>query len=361
MKKRGQYDGYTKRSIESVSSRSVRSSSRSTTPYRIKTQPKKDVAAIDVVPLIKAPTSNNATPSIPVISTKPLSQKPITTARELNTAPTPRKAAVYKKSIHRRAMKHIPTLPAPSRRGLLGIYDKIRKIFIKQKKLTYALACLMLIAAAGWYGYGFYDTKNQRKKEAQYIQSVTVAVNPDAASAYIEIQPTLGNIDLYTVAPTAPRVLTIPKLGILTSIKKVGTSGVNQIANTQNIFEAGWYEASATPGSPGAVTLIANVSGPTKTSPFTNLNKLAKGDTFTVERGDNETIRYVVVATESIAYGRPIMDKVTKSHDPSKEGLNIITGVGLFNRRNKDYVNRLIVYAVRENEPQATQVPTTSR
>ena len=56
-----------------------------------------------------------------------------------------------------------------------------------------------------------------------------------------------------------------------------------------------------------------------------------------------------MAATEGIAYGRPILEKMTTSKDPAKEGLNIITASGAFNRANESYLNRLIIYAVREN------------
>jgi hypothetical protein len=112
-----------------------------------------------------------------------------------------------------------------------------------------------------------------------------------------ELYLLLGNFRRYFMA--AP--LEIPnKAGVQSRILPVGVDATNELKTPQNIFDVGWYEGSAKPGSYySALLLNGHVSGPTKPGFFAKLQKLAVGDIVTVECGDGQQFNYRVISKET--------------------------------------------------------------
>ena len=160
-----------------------------------------------------------------------------------------------------------------------------------------------------------------------------------------EVKPSA--IDSYKVAADAPRVLTIDKVGVRARILPMGINTDGAIQAPVNIYDSGWYTGSAKPGTPGAAFIDAHASGATREGLFAYLDKLAVGDTLSVEKGDGEKLTYRVVKTEVEALDAIDMSKVLKPADGVTEGLNLMTCTGVWVKDKNTYDKRVIVYTER--------------
>lgn len=157
-----------------------------------------------------------------------------------------------------------------------------------------------------------------------------------------------SDIEQYNVPADAPRLLTIPVIGVKARILPMGldTQGVLQSPN--NISDVGWYTGSAKPGTNGAMLVDGHVSGPTKPGVFKQLASLKRGDVIYVERGDGKKSTYSVKMTENTPVGSIDMRKAMQPIIANQEGLNLITCSGRFDAKTQTYDHRTIVYAVRD-------------
>lgn len=159
-----------------------------------------------------------------------------------------------------------------------------------------------------------------------------------------ELEVTPEKKDDYRVEATAPRMLSIDTLNIQARILPMGLNSNGAIQAPLNIYDAGWYTASARPGTAGAGFIDAHASGPTRQGLFAYLDTLKKGDTVTVEKGDGETISYRVVHVETVALADVDMKKALAPYEGVTNGLNLMTCAGAWLKDQKTYDQRAIVY-----------------
>ena len=113
----------------------------------------------------------------------------------------------------------------------------------------------------------------------------------------------------------------------------------------RNIHDAGWYNQSAKPGTPGgAVLLDGHVSGPTQKGVFYKIETLNKGDIVTIERGDGKKIDYKVVKVEIKKATNLDMTEMILPITKGTHGLNLISCTGKFNASNKTFEDRALVF-----------------
>jgi len=185
--------------------------------------------------------------------------------------------------------------------------------------------------------------KTNRQVRAQ-VQSITKASERDAV---VETPPDPSAFGGYSVAPTQPRFIRIPKLSVKARVQRVGVDAKNKVRAPSNIYDTGWYENSAKPGDAGGATLIdGHVHGPTKPGVFYNLKELTKGDRIQMERGDGKLFSYTVVRTQTYAADKVDMAAALVPVIAGKVGLNLITCSGDLDTRTNYYEDRLIVFAV---------------
>jgi len=157
-------------------------------------------------------------------------------------------------------------------------------------------------------------------------------------------ETTKNSLDGYTVAADAPRALYIEALNIAARIMPMGVTANNSIQAPKNIYDAGWYTASAKPGHVGALFIDGHASGATRMGLFAYLDTLKRGDTLVIEKGSGEKLTYVVRATETIPEGSVDMNKVLAPYTPGTSGVNLMTCTGEWVADRKTYTDRVIVY-----------------
>jgi LPXTG-site transpeptidase (sortase) family protein len=161
--------------------------------------------------------------------------------------------------------------------------------------------------------------------------------------------PSEDDINDYQVAADMPRFITIDSLGVKARVKSLGAKANGQITSPSNVHDAGWYNGSAKPGTPGAALLDGHVSSWTTNGVFYNLKKLTSGDAVSIERGDGSKLTYRVIKTEIANTEALNMANVLKPAPGVKEGLNLITCTGKVKPGTSEFEQRLVVYTERVN------------
>lgn len=163
---------------------------------------------------------------------------------------------------------------------------------------------------------------------------------PAVASA----KPKAQEVATYTVALDVPKFIAIPKINLdKARVRGLGIGKKNQVAVPDNIYDAGWYNASAKPGQAGAMFIYGHISNWDAHGLFYDLKKLKQGDTITITRGDDKTFTYRVVAAEQYLADAVPMDKVLAPID-TRPGLNLMTCAGSLVKGTNEFSERLVVY-----------------
>ncbi len=153
---------------------------------------------------------------------------------------------------------------------------------------------------------------------------------------------------LTTPVPTEivgdPIKLAIPKLNVDVDIEKVGLDPENRMAVPTNPLNTGWYDLGSKPGETGSAVIDGHVDLPGGApSIFYNLKKLLPGDEIIVTSVDKTRI-FRVTSVEVFPDASFPIDKVFGATDEKR--LNLITCNGVFDRQNKNYIDRLVVFSI---------------
>ena len=187
------------------------------------------------------------------------------------------------------------------------------------------------------FGGGVVDEEpEETQEEAEpVVEEETTDPTPATANSGVNL----------SVAPEAPRSIVINKLGINAPVIGLGLTSGGAIDTPANIWHAGWYNKSAKPGTTGA-TFIDGHSSAEGGALFGQLNKLIKGDTFQVVRGDGKAITYVVVEKKRVDRNNVDMASMLRPYGNAEHGLNIMTCIGDWIPAEQTLTDRLLVYAI---------------
>jgi LPXTG-site transpeptidase (sortase) family protein len=181
------------------------------------------------------------------------------------------------------------------------------------------------------------------KQDAYAPQPPSVAAS-DPKAAPSAVKPTPAAVKEYSVAPTLPKYLAIPAIGVSkTRVLQLGLTKDNQIASPDNIHDAGWYSKSAKPGEAGAAFIYGHVSSWEANGVFYDLKKLKPGDTATVTTGSDKVYTYTVKKSVVYPYDKVDMPAVLSPVDGTS-GLNLMTCTGKVIKGTSNFDKRLVVY-----------------
>lgn len=146
--------------------------------------------------------------------------------------------------------------------------------------------------------------------------------------------------------PEDPRYIRIPEIGVIARVKNLGTTPEGAVDAPKNINDAGWYNGSVRPGSArGSSLIVAHVSGWTAPGVFKNINKLAVGSVFEVEKGNGEKIKYSVKKKQQIPLDQVNMSEILGAEVAGQHDIKLMTCSGKYNKDTKTYEDRYVVYA----------------
>lgn len=164
-----------------------------------------------------------------------------------------------------------------------------------------------------------------------------------------ETEPTENEVAEYTVAPDRPRYLTIEKIGVRNSrVLPMGVNISGELDTPRNIFDVGWYEGSGKPGQGSTMVIDGHNGGPHVHGVFKKLPDLAEGDIVKIERGDGKIFEYRVVENAAVDLGDSdrYMTVATKSPEPGKESVTLISCTGEWSQAQGTYLSRQFTRAV---------------
>lgn len=166
------------------------------------------------------------------------------------------------------------------------------------------------------------------------IQSISVP--PRTSSSVVR--------DQKTASVGLPARLKIPTINVDAAIESVGITSEGDMGTPKDPAGVAWYEHGPRPGEIGSSVIDGHYGWVNKgPAVFDNLYKLRKGDKLYVLDAAGAT--YTFVVNESKSYD-PNADtaSIFLSND-GKAHLNLITCEGTWNKSQKSYSSRLIVFA----------------
>ncbi len=224
---------------------------------------------------------------------------------------------------------------------------KSHKFSINSSKVLMAMAIVLFMIGISIAGLGLRTNQHVKAQVEQVTKQPTAEAAAAAGTEGMpdEKKPSAAATKAYSVAPDAPRYITISKLGVHSRILQEGQKADGSMNVPGNIYDAGWYSASSKPGDKtnAAMLIGGHVSGPTQPGVFKNISKLVAGDKIEVERGDGKVFTYAVVRNQTYDAGNVDMNSAMRSTDESKPGLNLITCTGKV--VGHEYMQRIVVYA----------------
>lgn len=162
-----------------------------------------------------------------------------------------------------------------------------------------------------------------------------------------ETEITPEQVAEHIVPALHPRYLSIPTLNISNAIViPLGVKATGELDTPYNIFQAGWYNASGTPGSGRPIILDGHNGGPNVVGIFKYLPNMKAGDKITIERGDGTLLTYTVRENNIVplSESNDYMKKIFKNID-GKETLTIITCTGEWSQAQYTYLSRQFLRA----------------
>jgi hypothetical protein len=148
------------------------------------------------------------------------------------------------------------------------------------------------------------------------------------------------------LARSEPTDIAIPKIGVAAKIMSLGVNpdGTVQVPPLNQAQLAGWYKPGPSPGEIGNSVIVGHVdSAAMGAAVFFRLGALAAGDTIQVVRQDKSVANFVVDAVKS--YPKTAFPTELVYGPTNKASLRVVTCGGLFDEKNRSYLNNIIVFA----------------
>lgn len=205
----------------------------------------------------------------------------------------------------------------------------------------------LILALTGYVSFDTWMTNNQVRQVTGQTSGASNGGGVVLGEGQDETEVTESAVDKYQVAADLPRVLSIDKIGVRARVLPMSVNSDGSLQAPVNIYDTGWYGASAKPGQVGAALIDAHASGATRAGVFAYIDTLKIGDQMSVEMGDGTKYTYKVTHKETVALDDVDMAKLLLPHGTATEGLNLITCTGEWVEEKKTYDHRVLVYTER--------------
>jgi LPXTG-site transpeptidase (sortase) family protein len=143
----------------------------------------------------------------------------------------------------------------------------------------------------------------------------------------------------------APRLLSIPKIGLRANVVSVGLDSDNDMDVPNNFVDTGWYNLGSMPGQLGS-TVLDGHSDDFHGNPavFYYLDTLQKGDQIIVTDQSGKQFTYTVTDNEVYPVDSLPLRQIFASSDAIR--LNLITCHGQWDSSIQTYNQRTVIYSV---------------
>jgi Sortase domain len=174
---------------------------------------------------------------------------------------------------------------------------------------------------------------------------------PAAAATTRATGPAAGGVDAardfrstrgYEATPVPVRI-DIPRIGVTSSLDRLGRARDKTVEVPTRWEVAGWYAGGARPGDPGSAVILGHVDSKRGPAVFFRLHELRKGDEIEVGRADGSTIRFAVERVAQYDKQRFPTDEVY--YPTLTPALRLVTCGGEFDASVGHYRSNVIVFA----------------
>jgi sortase (surface protein transpeptidase) len=146
----------------------------------------------------------------------------------------------------------------------------------------------------------------------------------------------------YRATPVPTRV-EIPRIGVVSTLDRLGRAPDGTVEEPTRWGVAGWYAPGPRPGDPGSAVILGHVDSKRGPAVFYRLRELRRGDEIRVTRADGSTVRFTVERTARHDKRRfPTEDVWFPSLTPA---LRLVTCGGEFDATAGHYRSNIIVFA----------------
>jgi sortase (surface protein transpeptidase) len=165
---------------------------------------------------------------------------------------------------------------------------------------------------------------------------------PDPAAGGVAAARDFRSTRGYRATPVPVRI-DIPRIGVTSSLDRLGRAADKTVEVPTRWEVAGWYAAGTRPGDPGSAVILGHVDSKRGPAVFFRLRDLRKGDEIAVGRADGSTVRFAVERVAQYDKQRfPTDDVYYPTLTPA---LRLVTCGGEFDATAGHYRSNVIVFA----------------
>jgi Sortase domain len=146
----------------------------------------------------------------------------------------------------------------------------------------------------------------------------------------------------YRATPLPVR-LEIPRIGVASSLDRLGRAPDGTVQEPSRWEVPGWYEPGPRPGDPGSAVLLSHVDSKHGPAVFFRLPELRRGDEVRVKRADGSSVQFVVQRIAKYDKQRFPTDEVY--YPTLTSMLQLVTCGGQFDTASGHYRSNIIVFA----------------
>jgi sortase (surface protein transpeptidase) len=205
----------------------------------------------------------------------------------------------------------------------------------RRRLAAVAGAVALLVLAAGCGG-------GSPKGRYAGVSSTTATRAPEQEAKGLDAARGFRSIRGYRATPV-PVGVEIPRIGVVSSLDRLGRAPDGTVQEPSRWAVAGWYAPGTRPGDPGSAVILGHVDSKGGPAVFFRLRELRRGDAVTIRRADGSLVRFVVQRTEQYPKDRFPTDAVY--YPTLTPALRLVTCGGEFDATIGRYRSNLIVFA----------------
>ncbi len=145
------------------------------------------------------------------------------------------------------------------------------------------------------------------------------------------------------VRPMQPRIIGIPRLGLVAKVTKLGIEPSGRLEVPSNADDVGWFSGGARPGEEGPAVLVGHVDSMTGSAVFVDLHLLRVGDVVAVQDSRGHARTFEVTRIRQVPKSR--FPTSTVYGETRGSTLRLITCAGRFDPKVGHYSDNLVVFA----------------
>ena len=205
----------------------------------------------------------------------------------------------------------------------------------RRRLAAVAGAVALLVLAAGCGG-------GSPKGRYAGVSSTTATRAPEQEAKGLDAARGFRSIRGYRATPV-PVGVEIPRIGVVSSLDRLGRAPDGTVQEPARWAVAGWYAPGTRPGDPGSAVILGHVDSKGGPAVFSRLRQLRRGDQIKIGRADGSAVRFIVQRTEQYPKDRFPTDEVY--YPTLTPTLRLVTCGGDFDAAAGHYRSNVIVFA----------------